>query len=75
MEQIAAAETKSSTKSRFETASSEFSLTDANPSSSATDWRLVLQLTPASAPAPSGSSDASSRQWPNRLRSRLSIQK
>ena len=54
--QVAAALRKSSTKSRLETASIEFGTTPAKPSSDATSRRSVGKFTPASAPAPSGSS-------------------
>src|SRR3954462_6645006 len=54
--QVAAAPRKSSTKSRLETASIEFGATPENPSSEATKPRSVAKLTPARAPAPSGSS-------------------
>jgi hypothetical protein len=51
---VAAAARKSSTKSRLETASIEFSATPVNPSSAATARRSVSKFTPASAPAPKG---------------------
>src|SRR3954447_21337181 len=52
----AAADRKSSTKSRLETPSIEFGTTPAKPSSDAPSRRSVGKFTPASAPDPSGSS-------------------
>src|SRR5438128_12157085 len=75
IEQVAAAPRKSSTKSRLETASSEFCATELKPSSSAIDALLVSQFTPASAPAPSCSAPVDRRQNAKRSRSRLNIQK
>ena len=54
--QVAAADRKSSTKSRLETASIELRATPAKPSSRASRPRSVSKFTPASAPAPSGRS-------------------
>src|SRR4051812_2835600 len=73
--QVAAAARKSSTKSRLETASTEFGATAAKPSSRATSPRSVGKLTPASAPAPSGSSDVDPRTNSKRRASRRNIQK
>jgi hypothetical protein len=66
---------KSSTKSRFETASIEFSTTPSKPSSRATHSRSVSKFTPASAPAPSGSRAVDCRQNWNRWSSRARRQK
>src|SRR3954453_9835865 len=73
--QVAAALRKSSTKSRFETASIEFGTPPAKPSSEATSRRSVGKFTPASAPAPSGSSDVASSTSSKRRASRRNIQK
>src|SRR4051794_4063042 len=73
--QVAAALRKSSTKSRLETASIEFGTTPAKPSSEATSRRSVGKFTPASAPAPSGSSDVPPRTTSKRRASRRNIQK
>src|SRR3954453_18759842 len=73
--QVAAALRKSSTKSRLETASIEFGTTPANPSSEATRRRSVAKFPPASAPAPSGSSDVASSTTSKRRASRRNIQK
>src|SRR6266511_3780691 len=73
--QVAAAARKSSTKSRLETASIEFGATAENPSSRATNWRSVAKFTPASAPAPSGSSLVEPSTTSNRLSFRRNIQK
>ncbi|MNY58813.1 hypothetical protein D3C86_1951970 [compost metagenome] len=50
-----ALERNSKMKSRSLTASKEFSYTRPNPSCSATKWRSIGKVVPASAPAPSGS--------------------
>ena len=71
--QVAEAARKSSAKSRLETASIEFSATDANLSSRATISRSVSKLTPARAPAPSGITAAAPDTAANRSRSRTSI--
>src|SRR4029453_7188942 len=63
--QIAAAARYSSTKSLFDTASIEFALTEAKPSSRATVSRSSSQFRPARAPDPSGSSPAPSRASAN----------
>ena len=73
--QVAAALRKSSTKSRLETASIEFGTTPAKPSSDATSRRSVGKFTPASAPAPSGSSVVEPSTASKRLASRRNIQK
>src|SRR3954471_12294473 len=73
--QVAAAERKSSTKSRLETASIEFGTTPANPSSEATSRRSVGKFTPASAPAPKGSSEVAPSTTSKRRASRRNIQK
>src|SRR4051812_1560269 len=75
MRQVAAAARKSSTKSRFETASIEFGTTPAKPSSEATSRRSVGKFAPASAPAPSGSSEIDPSTHSKRAWSRLNIQK
>src|SRR5262245_4381932 len=73
---VEAAERKSKTKSRFETASIEFGTTPpAKPSSEATSSRSVGKFTPASAPAPKGSSAVDASTTSNRARSRWNIQK
>src|SRR5215207_4358857 len=72
---VAAAERKSSTKSRLETASIEFGATAEKPSSRATSWRSVAKFTPASAPAPSGSSLVEPSTNSKRRASRRNIQK
>ena len=73
--QVAAAARKSSTKSRLETASIEFGATPAKPSSRATKPRSVSKFTPASAPAPSGSSLVEPSTNSKRRASRRNIQK
>ena len=73
--QVAAAARKSSTKSRLETASIEFGTTLAKPSSRATSPRSVAKFTPASAPAPSGSSLVEPSTNSKRRASRRNIQK
>src|SRR3954466_8632748 len=73
--QVAAAARKSSTKSRLETASIEFGATPANPSSRARKDRSVAKFTPASAPAPSGSSVVEPSTPSKRRASRRNIQK
>ena len=73
--QVAAADRKSSTKSRLETASIEFGTTDAKPSSRASSPRSVSKFTPASAPAPSGRSVVEPSTNSNRRASRRNIQK
>src|SRR5215216_7545957 len=72
---VDAAARKSSTKSRLETASIEFGATAANPSSPASSPRSVAKFTPASAPAPSGSSVVEPSTNSNRRASRRNIQK
>src|SRR3954468_22986013 len=73
--QVAAADRKSSTKSRLETASIEFGATDAKPSSRARNARSVPKFTPASAPAPSGRSLVDPSTDSKRRASRRNIQK
>ena len=73
--QVAAADRKSRTKSRLETASIEFGATPVKPSSEATRRRSVGKFTPASAPAPSGSSVVDPRTASKRAASRRNIQK
>jgi hypothetical protein len=73
--QVAPAARKSSTESRLETASIEFSDTAENPSSRARASRSVGKLTPARAPAPSGSRSAPRNTSSKRARSRSNIQK
>src|SRR5215208_4644236 len=73
--QVAAADRKSSTKSRLDTASIEFGATLAKPSSPATSERSVAKLTPASAPAPSGRSVVDPSTNSKRRASRRNIQK
>ncbi len=73
--QIADAERWSSTKSRFETASIEFGVSESKPSSRATASRSRSQFSPASAPEPSGSAPARPATAANRRASRSSIQK
>src|SRR5215217_7178227 len=73
--QVDAAARKSSTKSRLETASIEFGATAAKPSSPANRRRSVAKLTPASAPAPSGSSVVEPSTNSKRRASRRNIQK
>ena len=68
--QVAAAASRSSTKSRLETASIEFGDTEPNPSSAARRRRSVAKLTPASAPAPSGRRSACAAVKRRRSRSR-----
>src|SRR5215212_4240691 len=72
---VEAAERKSRTKSRLETASIEFAMTPAKPSSEATSRRSVGKLTPASAPAPSGRSAVDPSTTSKRRTSRWNIQK
>ena len=73
--QVAAAPSMSSTKSRLETASSEFCETDSKPSSRATARRSMGKFTPARAPAPSGSDPAAASTNRKRSTSRANIQK
>src|SRR3954454_20390264 len=73
--QVAAAPRESSTKSRLETASIEFSAGPAKLSDCATSERFVAKFTPASAPAPSGSFRVAASTARKRSRSRSSIQK
>src|SRR5947209_3032999 len=73
--QVAAADRRSRTKSRLETASIELGDTEAKPSSAATARRSVAKFTPASAPEPSGSRSAWVAAKRRRSRSRSSIQK
>ena len=73
--QVAAAERKSSTKSRLDTASIEFGATEAKPSSRARNDRSVSKFTPASAPAPSGRSLVDPSTNSKRRASRRNIQK
>src|SRR5262245_19566711 len=73
--QIAAAERKSSAKSRLETASSEFCIGLRKPSSAAIDSRSRSQLSPAAAPEPPGSSELAATTPAKRCASRLNIQK
>src|SRR4051794_18586672 len=73
--QVAAADRKSSTKSRLETASMEFGATPAKPSWPARKRRSVGKFTPASAPAPSGRSVVEPSTDSKRCSSRRNIQK
>src|SRR6478609_1054786 len=72
---VAAAERKSSTKSRLETPSIEFGTTPAKPSSEATRRRSVGKFTPARAPDPRGSSAVEPMTSSKRAASRRNIQK
>src|SRR3954464_12967976 len=73
--QVAAAERKSSTKSRLETASIEFGATVARRGAGASSPRSVRRFTRASAPAPSGRSVVEPRTNSKRRASRRNIQK
>src|SRR3954465_15156611 len=73
--QVAAAERKSSTKSRLETASIELRATLEKPRSFASIPRSVAKFTPARAPAPSGRSVVDPSTNSKRRASRRNIQK
>ncbi len=70
---IAAADNVSSTKSRSETASSEFAIGRSKPSASAVMSRSTGNAVPASAAAPSGDSFSRLRASAKRPRSRAAI--
>ena len=73
MEVMAAAASASSTKSRSETASSEFAIGRSKPSAFAVMSRSIGKAVPASAAAPSGDSLRRRRASANRPRSRAAI--
>jgi len=73
MEVIAAAESVSITKSRSDTASSEFAIGPSNSSASEVMSRSSGNDVPASAAAPKGDSFSRARAPANRSRSRRAI--